>query len=142
MRLARYWPGYVLLLFAVVGGIAYGFGGAVSAPVVGMLVVGPGYLIQQRLRRRRGASPSGRRLGREADDVFGVFVQRYLASKRAHPIRWEVIEVVYGAAMVTAIWLVLGGTVGFVFAVLWGVLMLLGLVIVVARLRFRPPGQT
>jgi hypothetical protein len=140
MNLGRYWPGYVLGLLTVLSASVYGFGAALVTPFIGMLIVGPAYLIQQRLRRRRGtASPSGF-LGREADDVFGMVARRYLASKRAHPIRWQVIDLVYGGSMVAAIWILLGATVGLVFAVGWGVLTLLGVAILVARFWHRPPG--
>src|SRR5216684_3064174 len=61
MNLRRYWPGLVLFVTLVIGAIVGGVGGAVVTSTIAMLVVGPGYLIQQRVRRRRGgAAPSGR----------------------------------------------------------------------------------
>jgi hypothetical protein len=51
LNLARYWLGFV---GAVDGGITGALGGAVGFAFLGILVVGPAYLIQQRVRRRRG----------------------------------------------------------------------------------------
>jgi hypothetical protein len=59
----------------------------------------------------------------------------YLASRRAHPVRWQFIDLVAGAAMVAVLCLLIGETVGVAFAVLWGVLMLLGLFVFAARRR-------
>ena len=52
MNIRRYWPGYALLLTA--GAVAGGIGGATVAPTLALLVVGPGCLLQQRVRRRGG----------------------------------------------------------------------------------------
>lgn len=62
-------------------------------------------------------------------------VDLYLASRRAHPVRWQIIDVVAGAGGVAVLWVVIGETVGIAFAVLWGVLMLLGLFVIAARRR-------
>ena len=59
--------------------------------------------------------------------------QLYLAARRAHPIRWECIELCAGAAGVALVWLVIGRTAGIAAAILWGVLTLLGLFSVRAR---------
>jgi hypothetical protein len=135
MNLGRYWPGYVLGLLAVVGGIAYGFGAAVGALFVGVVLVGPGYLIQQRVRRRRGNPPSGGLLGRDADELLHSLAGRYLTSRRAHPLRWQLIDLVEGAVVVALVWIVGGRTVGIAFAIVWGLLMLLSLFSLVARWR-------
>ena len=78
MNLARDWPIYALGLLAVVGGVAGGasggisdaLGGAALVALLGMLVVGPAYLIQQRARRRRGAPAPGGLLGRDANEAI------------------------------------------------------------------------
>src|SRR5690242_8560541 len=80
MRVSRYWPGYVLALLAVGGGVAGGLRGALGAPILGMLLVGPGYLLQQHVRRRRGAASSDGLLGRElrADELVGHLARHWL----------------------------------------------------------------
>jgi len=60
---------------------------------------------------------------------------RYLSSRRAHPIRWQFIDLGEGAAMVALLWFTIGQTAGIAFAVFWAALMLLGLIPLVARLR-------
>jgi hypothetical protein len=59
----------------------------------------------------------------------------YLASRKAHPVRWQFIDLFAGAGMVVVLWAVIGKTAGIAFAVLWGVLMLLGLFVFAARRR-------
>lgn len=64
--------------------------------------------------------------GAYASDVHQV-AQLYLAARRAHPIRWQFIDLGAGIAMVAILWLVIGRTAGIAFAILWCLLMLLGL---------------
>lgn len=59
--------------------------------------------------------------------------QLYLVARRAHPIRWECIEDCAGAAVVVLVWLVIGRTAGIAAAIVWGLLTLLGLVTLPAR---------
>ncbi len=60
--------------------------------------------------------------------------ERYIASRRAHPIRWELIDLAAGTAAVIAAWLLLGQTVGIAAAILWALLTLLGLIALVVRM--------
>jgi hypothetical protein len=59
--------------------------------------------------------------------------QRYLASKRAHPIRWECIELIAVVALVALVWLVIGRTAGVAAAILLGLFTLLGFLTLRAR---------
>jgi len=59
----------------------------------------------------------------------------YLASRGAHPVGWQFIDLFAGAAMVAVLWVLIGRTVGIAFAVLWGVFMLLGVFVFAARRR-------
>ena len=108
MNLSRYWPGLVLFVTLVVGGIVGGVGGAVVSTTVAMLFVGPAYLIQQRVRRARGgAAPAGRALGRDADEVMTGIAQAYLgAMNRSRGVRIAVY--VGGVVLVAVTWVVAG----------------------------------
>src|SRR4029077_9680678 len=53
--------------------------------------------------------------------------QLYLASRRAHEMRWQFIDLATGTAMVAFLWLTIGRIAGIAFAILWGLFMLLGL---------------
>jgi hypothetical protein len=120
MNLRRYWPGLVLFVTLVIGAIAGGVGGAVVTSTIAMLVVGPGYLIQQRVRRRRGgAAPSGRGLGRDADEVMTAIALTYLgALNKSRRVRFAVYS--GGVALVALCWVVAGRD----WAVAWVVVSL------------------
>jgi hypothetical protein len=104
MNLAQYWPGYVLGLLAVAGGIAGGLGAAVGAPVVGTLVVGPAYLIQQRVRRRRGAPPPGGLLGRDADEVLTSLTLAELRLIQRHRVGISALTIAVTTGAFVFIW--------------------------------------
>jgi hypothetical protein len=53
--------------------------------------------------------------------------QLYLRSRRAHPVRWQFIDLGAGIGMVAILWAVIGRTAGIAFAILWCLLMVLGL---------------
>jgi hypothetical protein len=59
--------------------------------------------------------------------------QLYLASRRAHPVRWECIEDCAAAAVVALVWLVIGRTAGIAAAIVLGLLVLLGLITLASR---------
>jgi hypothetical protein len=107
MNVRRYWPGYALLLTAAVGAIAGGIGGAVVTLTLALLVVGPGYLIQERVRRRHGAAPSGRGLDREANEALDALALRYLTLvNRSRLVRLGVFA--GSTLLVAVIWVVFG----------------------------------
>jgi hypothetical protein len=60
------------------------------------------------------------------------FIQSYLEMQRSRQMRWQVIDLLVGAAATWVLWDEFGRTVGIVFAVVWAILMLLGLVVVLA----------
>jgi hypothetical protein len=104
MQLARYWPGYVLGLLAVAGGIAGGLGVAVGAPIVGVLGVGPAYLIQQRVRRRRGAPPPGGLLGRDANEVLTSLTIAELRLIQRHPVGAYALTIAFTTGAFVFFW--------------------------------------
>ena len=73
------------------------------------------------------------RLGRRYWDWNQRVAQHHLASRRAHPNRWVFIEFGAGAAAVAVLWVTWGHTVAIAFAISWGSLMLLGLLVLWAR---------
>jgi hypothetical protein len=103
----KYWPGYALLLAALLGAIASGVGGAVVATSTAMLVVGPGYLFQRRFQRRRGQMPTGRGLDHDADTAMNALATRYLVVVDRD---WRLRAAVYGGevALVAVMWLAAG----------------------------------
>lgn len=103
----RYWPPVALVTAFVVGAARGGVGGAVLAVTLAVLVVGPGYLIQQRVRRRRGTIPSGHGIDRDADDFFAGVAHRYLRVMRRHPALPILVAAIEVGGL-AAIWLLLG----------------------------------
>jgi hypothetical protein len=103
----RYWPGYALLLAALLGAFAGGVGGAVVAPMAAVLIVGPGYLLQRRLQRRRGHMPTGRGLDRDADTAMNALATGYLVAMNRN---WRLRAAVYGGgiALVSLMWIAAG----------------------------------
>jgi hypothetical protein len=73
----RYWPPVALVTAFVVGAVLSGVGGGVLALTLAVLVVGPGYLIQQQIRRRGSVPSSGHRLERDADEFTAGVADRY-----------------------------------------------------------------
>jgi len=121
MNVSRYWPGYALLLTAAVGATFGGVGGAVVVPMLALLVVGPGYLIQQRVRRRRGAMPSGGGLDRDADEALNELTLSYLKLvNRSRLVRLGVCAV--DVLSVAVIWVV-GGPGWAIAVIAFSVLM-------------------
>jgi hypothetical protein len=66
-------------------------------------------------------------------DGVGRLSQRWLDGRRAHPFRWQLIELAAGAAGVALVWVVVGKTLGIVAAVLWVALTVLDLVALLLR---------
>jgi len=66
--------------------------------------------------------------------MAGLF-QSYLEMQRSRQLRWQVVDVLVGAAAVWVLWDTFGRTVGVVFAVVWGTLMLLSLLVILASWR-------
>jgi hypothetical protein len=71
----------------------------------------------------------------DANDFFepGAF----LRTRRAHPLRWQILDLCWGAAGTAAVWLVVGRIAGIVFAAIWAVLTVLGLLAYVGGLMTR-----
>ena len=112
LNLSRDWPGLILGLLAVVGGIAgavfggfgYAVGWAVVTPMLGILVVGPAWLIQQRVRRRRGTAPSGGLLTRDADEVMTALAMAELRLIQRHRVAAYVLTIVVFGGGFVFIW--------------------------------------
>ena len=66
-------------------------------------------------------------------DAVGRLSQRWLDARRAHPFRWQLIELAVGAAGVALVWVVVGKTLGIVAAVVWGMLTVLDLLALLLR---------
>jgi hypothetical protein len=107
MNLRRYWPGYALLVAALMGAIAGGTGGAVVVATLALLAIGPSYLVQKRLQRRNGIAPSGRGLDRGADEAMTALVTGYLLALNRSP-RVRAAVYVGGVALVALMWLIAG----------------------------------
>lgn len=68
-------------------------------------------------------------------------VQGYLEMQRRRQLRWQVVDLLVGAAAAWVLWDTFGRTVGIVFAVVWGSLMLLSLLVLLASWRRRRRGN-
>jgi hypothetical protein len=132
MRFKRFWPAYGFLAAAVLGGVFLGFGGVVVVPMIAMLVIGPAYLVQQRVRRRRGVAPSGRGLDRDADEAMTRFAAVYLqAVGRSRLVR--VCVYAGNIALVAGLWVFAGSGWALASVGLW--LALTALAVIQGRLR-------
>ena len=74
----------------------------------------------------------------DANEPFDRLARRWLRSRRAHPLLWQVIDLVYGAAGTVGLWLVIGQIAGVVFGSVWALLLILGLVAYLGRRWARP----
>lgn len=62
---------------------------------------------------------------------------RFLESREAHPIRWQLIDLAVGTAGAAAVWIVIGRVAGIIAASVWGTLTVLGLAALMAKRRRR-----
>ena len=106
-RVRSWWPGLALVVACVVGLAWKGIGGAVVGVMLALLVVGPAYLIQNGIRRRRGHAASGRGLHRDADEVMDRFASGYLRVLRRRRGA-QLAALMVTAGMLTALWVVAG----------------------------------
>lgn len=58
----------------------------------------------------------------DADAFFEPVARTWVRSRRAHPLRWLLIDLAYGVAMTVVFWLLLGRVAGIVVAAVWAVL--------------------
>lgn len=106
-RALRHWPAVALLLAFFVGLGFAGVGGGVLATTLAVLLVGPAFLIQKRIQRRRGLTPSGRGLDVEADAFFERMARAEVNGMRRHPLLgWLMLVAEVGG--LAAVWLLLG----------------------------------
>lgn len=103
----RRWPLAALLLAFIVGATLAGVGGGVLSATLAVLLVGPSYLIQQRLRRRRGLAPTGRGLDVEADAFFHRVAIAELRAMRRHPLL-PLLVLVAEIGALAVVWILLG----------------------------------
>lgn len=149
MNLARDWPIYALGLLAVVGGVAGGasggisdaVGGATLVALLGMLVVGPAYLIQQRARRRRGAPAPGGLLGRDANEAITSLTIAELRLVDRHRVASYALTIGVGVGVFLFLWRTFSLTaaiVGVSFPLLLGIATSVTVVVRVRRSRRGP----
>jgi hypothetical protein len=74
----------------------------------------------------------------DADAFFEPLARTWLRSRRAHPLRWQLIDLAYGVAGTVMVWLFLGRLAGIVVGAVWALLTVLGLVAYAARLLAAP----
>jgi hypothetical protein len=73
----------------------------------------------------------------DANEFFEWLAAAWLRTRRAHPLRWQILDLCWGGAATVAVWLVVGPIAGLVFAAMWGVLTVLGLLAYVGGLMTR-----
>jgi hypothetical protein len=73
----------------------------------------------------------------DANEFFAWLAAAWLRTRRAHPLRWQILDLCWGAAATAVVWLVVGRIAGIIFAAMWAVLTVLGLLAYVERLMTR-----
>ena len=71
----------------------------------------------------------------DPDAFFEPIARTWVRSRRAHPLRWLLIDLAYGVAMTVFFWLLLGRVAGIVVGAVWAVLTGLELIGRLARRR-------
>lgn len=74
----------------------------------------------------------------DPDAFFEPLARTWLRSRSVHPLRWQVIDLAYGAAGTVVVWLLFGRIAGIVVGAVWAVLIVLGLVAHAGRLLAGP----
>ena len=106
-RLSSWWPGLALVAAFAAGVVWLGIGGGVVGSMLALLVVGPAYLIQNTIRRRRGHDVSGRGLHRDAGEIMDRFAHGYLQVVRGHR-SVRLAQVMLSVGILTGLWVVAG----------------------------------